>query len=329
MAEQGFHVVTGAFGYSGQYIARRLLAKGLAVRTLTNSPSRQSPLAGRVRAFPLCLDDPDRLVEALRGAAVLYNTYWVRFDGKGFSHEAAVEGTRRLFEAARRARVGRVVHVSITNPSESSDLPYFRGKAALERELRATGLSHAILRPTVLFGREDVLVNNIAWLLRTFPVFGLFGRGDYRLQPIFVDDLAALAVDAGAASEDLVVEAIGPETFPYRDLVALIGEAIGRPRPLVPMPPRLAWLAGKAVGLWKRDVTITWEEVLGLSRGLLAVDAPPAGSTPLSAWARENREVLGETYTSELARRRDRRTAYDLLDRGRSRPVTKALQPGT
>ena len=88
------------------------------------------------------------------------------------------------------------MHISITNPSLDSPLPYFRGKAILEKEIRASGISHAIVRPTVLFGKEDILINNITYLLRRLPVFAIPGSGDYRLQPIYVEDLAEIAVEA-------------------------------------------------------------------------------------------------------------------------------------
>ncbi len=195
MAER--HVVTGAFGYSGKYIARRLLDMGFQVDTITNSPERANPFEGQVNRYPFYFEEPGKLAETLRGAAVLYNTYWVRFNHKEFKHADAVANTLVMFEAARRAGVERVVHVSITNPSEDSKLEYFSGKARLERGLIESGLSYAILRPTVLFGQEDILVNNIAWTLRKLPIFGVFGDGKYRLQPIYVDDLAKLAVEQG------------------------------------------------------------------------------------------------------------------------------------
>jgi uncharacterized protein YbjT (DUF2867 family) len=307
------HVVTGAFGYSGKYITARLLAAGRRVRTLTNSRDRENPFGGAVDVHPYNFDHPDALARSLQDASVLVNTYWVRFDHADFTHAEAVRNTLALFEAARRAGVRRVVHVSITNPSPDSDLPYFRGKAELEAGLRASGLSHAILRPTVLFGREDILINNIAWMLRRFPVFGLFGAGEYRLQPIFVDDLAQLAVEASTSSGNVVVDAIGPETFTYRDLVTLIGRAIGRERPLVSIPPALGLFLGRVVGTLVGDVVVTREEIAGLMRNLLMTNSPPAGRTALSAWVRENAASLGRRYSSELARRRDRRSSYEAL----------------
>jgi NADH dehydrogenase len=307
------HVVTGAFGYSGRYIAGRLLDHGHAVRTLTNSPERKNPFEGKVQVSRFYFDDPPRLIEALRGAAVLYNTYWVRFNHADFKHAVAVENTLALFDAARQAGVKRVVHVSITNPSEDSPLEYFSGKARLERALIESGLSYAILRPTVLFGKEDVLVNNIAWVLRRLPVFGVFGSGEYRLQPIHVDDLAKLAVEQGESDQDVVIDAIGPETFTYRELVKQIGRIIGKRRPVVSVPKWLGYAVGAVLGKIVGDVVVTREEIEGLTSNLLCVDSPPAGETKLTEWAEEHAESLGRRYASELARRRNRLEAYEAL----------------
>jgi len=308
--ETPLHVVTGAFGYSGSYIAARLLESGVRVRTITNSLSRPSPLHGRIEAHPFNFDRPERLAESLRGASVLYNTYWVRFNAPGFQHSVAVENSLTLFRAAKEAGVQRVVHVSITNPSEDSPLEYFRGKAVLERALRESGISYAVLRPTVLFGEQDILINNIAWLLRHMPAFGVFGSGQYRLQPIFVDDLASLAVGQGSSRDSVVINAIGPETFTFRSLVENIGQAIGRVRPIVSIPPSIGYGVGWVLGQLLGDVVITKPEIEGLMADLLFVNAPPAGTTLLSTWARDHSSTLGIHYSSEMARRRNRESEY-------------------
>jgi len=309
MSEE-LHIVTGAFGYSGKYIATRLLDEGHRVRTLTNSLNRLNPFGEKVEAHPFNFDNPDALAESLRGAKVLYNTYWVRFNYSFFKHADAVRNTLTLFETAKRAGVERVVHVSITNPSEDSPLEYFSGKARLEHRLKESGLSYAILRPTVLFGKEDILINNIAWALRHLPVFGTFGDGSYRIQPIYVDDLAALAVEQGKRQEDVTIDAIGPETFTYRELVAAIAKITGVHRPILAMPPALAYAAGWTLGLFLGDVMITWPEVRGLMADLLCTDSPAAGTTRLTDWAKENRDQLGVRYANELARRKDRTRNY-------------------
>ena len=304
------HAVTGAFGYSGKYIAKQLLDRGHEVITLTNSVNRANPFDGRVKPYPFNFESPEELARSLKGVSTLYNTYWVRFNHKMFQHADAVRNTLALFEAAATANVERIVHVSITNPSEDSPLEYFSGKAKLERALIDSSISHAILRPTVLFGKEDILINNIAWALRWLPVFGVFGNGEYSLQPIHVDDLASLAVEQGAERDNVIIDAIGPETFTYRELVQTIGKIIGKNRPIISVSPTVGFLAGWILGKLVGDVMITREEIEGLMADLLSVDSLPAGSTRLTDWIREHADALGRHYTNELARRKDRIAEY-------------------
>lgn len=308
-----FHAVTGAFGFSGKYIAKRLLDKGHKVVTLTNSPNRPNPFENMVEARPYHFDDLPALTEQLKDVEVLYNTYWVRFNHDRFNHADAVQNTLRLFSAAKEAGVKRVVHVSITNADEGSHLEYFHGKGLLERVLRESGLSYAILRPAVLFGPEDILINNIAWTLRRFPFFAVFGDGSYHVQPIFVDDLAKLAVEQGESRENTLIQAVGPEDFTYDELVRIINTQLGLNRPVLHATPWFAyfvsWVAGKFLG----DVVITREEVEGLASDLLhAPEAEPAACTKLSDWVKENADVLGKRYASELARRKDRSLSYTI-----------------
>lgn len=302
--------VTGAFGYSGRYIAGRLLDAGHEVITLTNSPDRPDPFGGRVRAYPFHFDQPQALRESLRNVDALINNYWVRFDHRLFTHSRAVANTHRLFDAARDAGVRRIVHVSITNPDIRSDLPYFRGKAELEEALISLGIPYSILRPTVLFGKEDVLINNIAWSLRHLPVMGVFGDGNYRLQPVYVDDLAALAAEAVTSRQNEIVNAIGPETFAYRELVGTIARILGLRRLVVGVPPAMAYWACRVLGWFVQDMIVTREEIRGLMEGRLNVDTPPPCKTALTKWVEEHKESLGRSYTSELARRVNRRLGY-------------------
>lgn len=310
MTAATIHAVTGAYGYSGKYIAKRLLDAGQTVITLTNSLARENPFGGRIRAFPFHFDQPTLLAEQLEGVSVLYNTYWVRFNHPLFKHADAVRNTLVLFDAAKKAGVERIVHVSITNPSEDSPLEYFRGKAILEKALIASGVSYAILRPAILFGKEDILINNIAWMLRRLPMLGVFGNGRYHVQPIYVDDLAELAVEQGKSRENVIINAIGPETFTYRELVTRIGELIGKRRPLMSVPPRFGFLVASMLGRLLGDVVVTQDEIAGLMGDLLYVDAPPVGTTALSDWVKANAESLGRRYSSELARRKDQMSAY-------------------
>jgi NADH dehydrogenase len=302
--------VTGAFGYSGRYITERLLQAGHEVITLTNSLNRPNPFGNQVKAFPFHFDASEKLRKALQGVSTLVNTYWVRFDHRLFTHQQAVANTKVLFSAARQAGVRRIVHLSISHPDSASPLPYFRGKAELESSLKALGLSYCILRPTVLFGKEDVLINNIAWSLRHLPVVGMFGKGDYRLQPIYVDDLAQAVAQKVSEDRDETIEAIGPETFTYRELLATIAAVIGVKRPIISVPPGIGYWSCRLIGLLVGDIVITREEIQGLMEGRLQVDAPPLGTTRLTDWIARHRDTLGRRYTSEMARRVDRSSRY-------------------
>ena len=292
-------------------MARRLLDQGHEVLTLTNSTHRSNPFGKKVEAHPFNFSNPALLEQTLRGVDVLINNYWVRFDLPPlFTHAAAVLHAKTLFEAAKRAGVARIVHISITNPDRNSDLPYFSGKAEMEDHLRSTGLSHCILRPTVLFGKEDILINNIAWCLRHLPVFGIFGDGQYRLQPIYVGDLAEAAVLKAQGRTTETIDAIGPETFRYRDMVKMIAAAISVRPSIVFLPPGVAYQMTRVVGWFVNDVVITREEIIGLMEERLYVNSSPLGATKLSDWAHANGRRLGLRYTSEMARRVDRVSRY-------------------
>jgi len=302
MSSQELHIVTGAFGYSGAHIAQKLLKQGIAVKTLTAHPDRPSALQGQIEAAPFDFDDPDALTRTLTGARVLYNTYWVRFDHGDSTHHKAVRNTKTLFESAKRAGVERVVHVSITKPSLDSPLPYFKGKAELEQTLEESGLSYEILRPTVLFGGRDVLINNIAWILRRFPFFGVAGNGSYRLQPIYADDLANLAIEGGQSRENRTRDAVGPEVFTFDELVRAVAEAIGVRARLVHMPRWMVLAASRALGLFVKDIILTGDEIDGLSSNLLLSDDAPTGRVVLTDWMRTHNAELGASYANELAR---------------------------
>ena len=291
--------VTGAFSYSGKYITKRLLERGAEVITLTGHPNRPDPFNGSVKAYPLDFDEAG-MTKSLQGVDILVNTYWVRFDRGDNTQPRAVENTRKLVNAAKAAGVKRMVHVSITNPSAESHLPYFWGKAANEKAVVGSGMSYAILRPTVLVGDEDILINNIAFLLRRFPFFALPGDGSYRLQPVYVDDLAKLAIEGVYSKDSYIIDAVGPDVFTFKEMVQLIGEKIGAERPLISIPPRLALLAAQFLSLFVKDVLLTPEEVDGLMSGLLVSTEPPRCKTHLADWLERNNQNVGARYASEL-----------------------------
>ena len=305
------HAVTGALGYTGRSLTEQLLTRGVNVRALTNSPNRPNPFAGRIEVRPLAFDDPAALETSLRGVDVLHNTYWVRFNHRLFTFEQAVNNSRILFGAARRAGVRRIVHVSILHSHDADDLAYYRGKHMVEDALRDCGIEHAIVRPGVLFGRHDILINNIAWTIRHLPLFGVFGDGAYRLRPLHVDDMAALMVDHAFRSGNTEADAVGPEVFTFRELAESLARILGVRRWIVPVPPALGFAVARCLNPFVRDTVITREEVSGLMRGLLDSNAPAAGPTRLTDWAREHRDTLGRRYANEVGRRVQRETSYE------------------
>jgi NADH dehydrogenase len=260
-------------------------------------------LQGSVEALPYRFDEPAALAESFEGVSTLYNTYWVRFDHGRTTFEQAIKRSGALFTAAREGGVERIVHLSITNPSLSSPLPYFRGKALVEQSLAEVDVPYAIVRPTLIFGGDrDVLVNNIAWILRRVPVFPVPGSGAYPVQPIHIEDLARICTDAAQAGEDLVVDAAGPQTMPFAELVALIRRAIGARAPVLHVPsPIMSW-AARALGLVTRDVVLTPDEIEGLMSGLLVSDKPPLGQISFSEWLDQNATSIGRSYANELQR---------------------------
>jgi NADH dehydrogenase len=302
-------VVTGAFGYSGAAIARDLLAAGRGVRTLTGHPGR-APADSPIEARPMDFTDPAALERDLSGAHTLYCTYWIRFARAAATHEAAVANLKVLFDAAARAGVQRIVHVSITHADPASKYPYFRGKGQVEEYLAGVGVPCAIVRPAILFGGNGVLLNNIAWLLRHLPVFAIGGDGGYRIRPIHVDDLARLCVSLGgeprsettSGPQPLTVDAVGPESVPFRDMVAAIRSAVGSRSLLVPTPGWLIPPMSSALSALLRDKLLTSEEYYAMAEGLADSTAPATGEVSVTEWIAKHGDSLGRTYANELTR---------------------------
>ena len=298
------HVVTGVTGYTGRYIAQRLLREGHRVRSLTGHPDRADPFEGQVRMMSYHFNSPDLLARSLVGADTLFNTYWIRMAYGEITHERAAENLKMLFAAAQWAGIRRIVHISIANATLDSHLPYYRGKAIAEQRLREFGPSYAIIKPTLIFGHGDILMNNISWALRRFPVFPVPGRGDYPVQPGFVEDIADLAVRLGEGDENIEMDAVGPEVFSYSDYVKLVRRSIGAKCAVMKTPSGLALLGSKIVGAFVNDVTLTRDEIDGLSAGLLASAETGEAALPtrLTQWLPENADGLGRRYASEIER---------------------------
>jgi nucleoside-diphosphate-sugar epimerase len=296
-------LVTGAFSYSGSRIAELLIDSGREVGTLTHHPDREHPLRARVQALPYRFEDPVALARSLEGITTLYNTYWVRFERGRTTFANAVANSRALFEAARRAGVARIVHVSIANPSIDSPLPYYRGKALVEQALAEAGVPYVIVRPTFLFGGgRDILANNIAWILRRMPLFVVPGDGRYSVQPIHVDDVARICLQASHGRSGVTMDAAGPDTMSFEELVRAIRDAVSRRTPILHAPPAAMAALARALGVVVRDVVLTADEIRGLTAGLLVSHQPALGNVSFIEWLKEKGPALGRAYANELGR---------------------------
>jgi NADH dehydrogenase len=295
-------VVTGAFSYTGAAIARSLLARGFSVGTLTNRSIPVGDPGALDGAYPLQFHNRRALTEALRGAEVFVNTYWVRYPYVGVGFDTAVRNIGVLLEAARDAGVQRIVHVSVSNPSVDSPLGYYRGKAHAEALVRQLGLPYTIVRPTLVVGENDILVNNIAWFLRRLPVFGMPGAGDYRLQPVTLEDTGEIVADAALASGDATIDAAGPDIVTFEELVRAIAAAIGREPRIIHLPPALSLLFLRAAGQLVGEVILSREELAGLMSELLVSHEPPRGTHSVLDWLAAHGADAGRTYSSEFKR---------------------------
>jgi NADH dehydrogenase len=292
-------VITGAFSYTGSAVARDLLDRGWTVHTITNR--EKPPGTERITATPFRFEET-HLREALEGADVFINTYWIRLPWAGQTFETAVERSKMLFQAAKEAGVSRIVHVSVSNASKGRNLGYYNGKADVEEALRESGLSYGIVRPTLIVGPNDVLSNNISWFLRHFPLFAIPGGGDYRLQPITLDDTARIIVSAVEESSNIEVDAAGKTVMTFREYVELLARACGVRRLIFGAPAWLSFFALRIVDGIMSDITLTKEELLGLEQELLLSHEPAQGEESVEEWLMKNGDALGQTYLNDIDR---------------------------
>lgn len=294
--------VTGAYGFSGKYAARLFSNEGHEIVALTSKRRPPDAPPGVIETYPLDFGDSTGLTAAMLGCDTLVNTYWIRYEHKGSTHLKAVENSKILIESAVRAKIKRIVHVSILNPSADSPSPYYRGKAEVEAAIKASGLSYAVLRPAVLFGDEDILINNIAYFLRRYPALVYPGDGSYGIRPIFVEDFAALIYAAVQSTESYVLDAVGRENFTFRELVLLIRSVTGSRAIVKGAENRLAFRLTKMLSAITGDLVLSWDEIVQLTSGVLSCDSPATGETKLSEWLAENKDKVGVNYHSETAR---------------------------
>lgn len=301
--------ITGASGFIGGAVTERLLARHGpgergSIRSLTSHPQKNR-FGDRVASVRYDFDRPERMDEAFDGADVFVHSYYIRFPYAGDTFERAVDRSAVLLDRAKRAGVRRVVHISVSNADESSDLSYYRNKGRQERVVRDSGLEFVILRPALVFGPGDILLNNVAWFLRRSPVFGVFGDGSYRLQPVELGAFARVVADAVTSTGTGTTTAVaGPVDYTYLEVVRAICAAVGSRAKIVEMPASLAIAASWVTGFLVRDVVLTRDEAAGLVREYLVSPNPHRAGMSLGDWLQRSdvRHDLGRAYSSEVAR---------------------------
>jgi len=140
------------------------------------------------------------------------------------------------------------------------------------------------------------------WILRRVPIFGVPGSGDYRVQPVSVEDVADLAVSAGVRGDNIVQDAVGPEDFSFKELIRMISTAIGGRARIISVPPAVGMLSVALIGRLVDDVVLTAEELQGLMANLLVSSGQSTGRRRFSDWLAEHAGSLGLRYAHELNR---------------------------
>ena len=294
--------LTGAFSYTGRYIAKKLASEAIPFRAITNHARPELFPDLNIPVSLLQFTNSELMVEAMEGSDVFINTYWIRYPYRSLTHEKAVENIQFLIDCAKKAKVKQLIHISVTHPSEDSSLSYFRGKALAEKAVRESGLDYFILRPSLVFGLEDILINNIAWLLRTFPFFALPSPMNYSAQPVYACDVANAVFDVLLSEKSGTRDVVGEEVYLMDELVRLISVAISHPKRILLMPKPLTLLFVRFLGLLLHDRVLTIDELQGLMENRLISQEAPLGKTSFRSWILQEGSKLGKRYTNDFSR---------------------------
>ena len=280
--------VTGATGFVGRHIVELLVERGHRLRALVRNP-RRLPFRHRdtIDVVPGSLADAAAVRALVAGADAVIHLVGIIVERGAATYEAVhVTGMRAVLAAARDAGVGRFVHMSAgAARDEPGATPYHRTKAAAERLVIASGLSHVVFRPTLVSGPGNAPIATLARVHRFAPLVPIFGAGDFPLQPVWVGDVAqafALAAEGTGAG---VCELGGPAVITYEEFVRAIGRASGHPRPLVHVPLGLVRLGARLVTPLGALAPITSDQLQMLLEGSVAPNnalEPVFGIRPLS-----------------------------------------------
>ncbi|MCW2309651.1 complex I NDUFA9 subunit family protein [Rhodobium gokarnense] len=278
--------VFGGSGFVGRHVVRALVARGWRVRVAVRRPDLAfflQPIGavGQIHAVQANLRYPESIERALAGADAVVNSVGILVPSGKQTFEALVaEGAKRIAEAAARAGITNVAHISAIGADPESPAAYARAKAAGEAGVLAAVPGAAILRPSIVFGPEDDFFNRFASMAAMSPVVPLIG-GSTKFQPVFVGDVAeavAMALE-GKTEPGGVYELGGPEVKTFRECIEVMLEVIDRKRAIVSLPLKIAsmqaWLLEKLP-----KPMLTRDQVKMLARdNVVSAEAKAAGRT--------------------------------------------------
>lgn len=238
-------LLTGATGFVGGYVARRLVSQGARLRCLV----RQTSIATGDRLAALGVElalgdvtDPDSLARAVKGVeAVIHLVAVIVERGQATFQRVNYQGTLNLLAACQGAQVRRFLHMSNIGVGPEASFPFMHSKWRAEEEVRRSGLDWTVFRSSIMFGAGDEFVTKLAGMVRKAPLAPIIGSGGTRFQPIWVEDTArclALALEK-ADTVGRVIPIGGPEHLTYEEIIDLIIEALGVRKPKVHIPVAL------------------------------------------------------------------------------------------
>jgi uncharacterized protein YbjT (DUF2867 family) len=234
--------VFGGTGFLGRRIVQHLLESDVLVRVASRHPKRAAALFPDVHfsfeSTQADIDDDGSIATGVAGVFGVVNAVSLYMEsGQQTFHSVHVEGAARVARLAREAGVERLVHVSGLGSDAKSTSPYIRSRGEGERVVREAFPTATLIRPSVMFGRGDAFVGPIAAMLRRLPVFPLFGGGQTRLQPAYVEDVAeAIARVMQEPDSKVCYELGGPRVYTYRSLLEVIAQSLAKKPLLVPVP---------------------------------------------------------------------------------------------